>query len=296
MRLSRYYGRLAAFLVAVVSLNSSPQAQLQGPALSGFPGAVERVLPCVVRVMGETTEEKIREYAIESAVSPDKKRYVFGSGFFVSVNGTIVTANHVVAPITGDITVETKYAGNLVRRKAVLVAQDRSSDVAILKIDGQGWPKVDMIDSASLPVGESIGFVGYPRGLSFPVVSKGIVSARVNMSLKEGLDACNWMLLSGFVNPGNSGGPVFLERTGQVIGLVNARKTADTEKRMISLPADYQPVMTLRGIDPISLAVETYNKNLELIGDVSQFGIGFAAPAEYALKLEASLNGPNSRE
>ena len=98
------------------------------------------------------------------------------------------------------------------------------------------------------------------------------------------------------MNPGNSGGPLFLERTGQVIGLVNARQTADVKERMIKLPSDYKSGISLGNVDPIRLSVETYNKNLELIGDVSQFGIGFAASAEYILKLQTTANASESKK
>jgi S1-C subfamily serine protease len=232
----------------------------------------------------------------ESVVSADKKIYSVGSGFFISTDGRIVTANHVIAPVTEDIIIETRYTGQVVKHKAVILAQDKHADVAILKIDGEGHPKADIVDPVKVPVGEGIGFAGYPRRIPFPMVNKGIISAKVNMTLMQGSDARYWIVLNAFVNRGNSGGPLFLERTGQVIGLVNARKTADVKKRMIRLPDDYRSGISLGDVDPIRLSVETYNKNLELIGDVSQFGIGFAASAEYILKLQTTSNTSRSKE
>ena len=71
-----------------------------------FPAAVERVLPSVVRIIGESTPEKIEKHMATSLVSSDSKVYSVGSGFFASSDGKVVTAYHVVAPITGDIIVK----------------------------------------------------------------------------------------------------------------------------------------------------------------------------------------------
>ena len=189
MRLSCDFRYVAVFAAAVASLTSSAPAQSQGPVLAEFPAAVGRVLPCVVRVLGEANPEKIRGLMAEAVVSADKKTYLVGSGFFISTDGRIVTANHVVAPITGDIVIETKYTGKPTQHKAAILAQDKHADVAILKIDGNGYPKVDMVDPLNVAVGESIGFAGYPRGFAFPMVNKGIISAKASMPLKQGLDA-----------------------------------------------------------------------------------------------------------
>jgi S1-C subfamily serine protease len=277
---------LIVSLLTIAASTSSAYAQSQGPGLSGFPAAVNRVLPCVVRVLGEATQEKIREHMAESVISADNKVYSVGSGFFISTDGRIITANHVVAPISGKIVIESRHTGKVTQHEAVILGQDDQADVALLKIEGKGYPKVEMLDPVTLPLGESIGFAGYPLNSPFPMVNKGIISAKVNMPLKDGLKARNLLVLNAFVNQGNSGGPLFLERTGEVIGLVNARKSADVDKRIIKLPRNYSPVLTLGGVDPIRLSVETYNSNLELIGDVSQFGIGYAASVEYILTLQ----------
>lgn len=276
---------IVSVLTIVVSA-ACADAQSQGPGLSGFPAAANRVLPCVVRVLGEATQEKIREHMAESVVSADNKVYSVGSGFFISTDGRIVTANHVVAPITEKIMIESRHTGRVTQHEAVILSQDDQADVALLKIDGKAYPKVEMVDPVTLLLGEGVGFAGYPLLSAFPMVNKGIISAKVNMPLKDGLNARNLLVLNAFVNHGNSGGPLFLERTGEVIGLVNARKSADVEKRMIKLPKNYSPVMTIGGVDPIRLSVETYNSNLEFIGDVSQFGIGYAASVEYVLTLQ----------
>jgi len=53
----------------------------------------------------------------------------------------------------------------------------------------------------------------------------------------------------------------------------------------LKLPSNYSPTMTIDGVDPISLSVETYNTNLRFIGDVTQVGIGYSTSIEYGKEL-----------
>ncbi|MCF6275799.1 MAG: hypothetical protein L3J05_08560 [Robiginitomaculum sp.] len=60
------------------------------------------------------------------------------------------------------------------------------------------------------------------------------------------------------------------------------------EKRKVTLPLN-RPQILMGGIDGLALSVEMYNANLELIGEVSQFGIGYAISIEYAITLLGDL-------
>ncbi len=249
---------------------------------SGFAASVQRVAACVVRVIGEAKPEAVLMQAAESTVTADKT-YSVGSGFFISTEGRIVTANHVIAPVVGELMVETWYTGRITRHRAIVLFQDPNADVAVLQIDGTGYPAVSLADPARPAVGEAVGFAGYPTSLMFPVIGKGVIAAKANMSLHQGLQPRNWVVLNVPVGPGCSGGPLFLEATGQVIGVVNAQKSGDAADRKVVLPPDYSPTTRVGGVDPVRLAVETYNNNLELVGDASQLGIGLAASAEYVM-------------
>ena len=97
-------------------------------------------------------------------------------------------------------------------------------------------------------------------------------------------------MLNAFINPGNSGGPVFSADTGEIIGIINSRMNVVDENQFLKLPSEYSPIMTLGGIDPIGLSVETYNANLRQIGDITQVGIGYSTSIEYGKELlEAAL-------
>ena len=130
--------------VLVISLCASAQIHARGP--SSFPSSVHRVLPCVVRILGESTLEKVQEHMAESVVSADGKVFSVGSGFFISSDGRILTAYHVVAPITGDITVESRHTGNISQHKATILQHDKQADVALLKTEGKLPEFVDKLE------------------------------------------------------------------------------------------------------------------------------------------------------
>jgi hypothetical protein len=287
------YTPMAVLILATLGLAScstvqrltgmkSQATEERAVSASGFAAAAQKVGAAVVRVIGEAKPEAVLLQAAESTVTADKT-YSVGSGFFISTEGRIVTANHVVAPVVGELMVETRYTGRITRHRATVLFQDPNADVAVLQIDGTGYPAVDLANPASPPVGEAVGFAGYPTSLMFPIISKGIIAAKANMSLHQELQARNWVVLNVPVSPGCSGGPLFLETTGQVIGVVNAQKSGDAADRKVVLPPDYSPTTQVGGVDPVRLAVETYNNNLELVGDASQLSIGLAASAEYLM-------------
>lgn len=252
---------------------------------SSFAAAVQQVLPCVVRVLGESTKERILANTAESVTSAEGKVYSVGSGFYVTADGQIATAHHVIAPVVGKLIVESNHTGQVTTHLATIIAQDRDADIALIKVEGNGYPHVLLHDPLQLPIGEDVGFAGYPLLSPFTMVNRGVISAKANMPVLKDHQARNLLVVSAFINPGNSGGPLFRAVDGTVIGVINARKVADVEERMIKLPSNYAAAMTIGGIDPIKLSVETYNSSLALIGDVSQFGIGYCASIEYLVPL-----------
>jgi S1-C subfamily serine protease len=304
----RLCGHIALLILATVGLTScamfraggkkekqgqaQEQVQPRGreEAVSGMAAAAQRVLPCVVRVVGEASLGSMHDQTADSMVTADGRTFCVGSGFFISTDGKVATANHVVAPIAGDIVVESRYTERIIRYKAYILAQDPNADIAILKVDADNCPKVDLASPVPLRLGDRIGFAGYPRMLPFPTLTEGIIAAKAKLPLSKELSARNWMVLSAFVNPGTSGGPLFLEATGRVIGVVNARRSDEIQGQAVPLPSDYSPLMGLPGMSSLSQSTESYNNNLDLIGDISRFGVGFAASAEYLLRLQAADN------
>jgi serine protease Do len=134
-----------------------------------------------------------------------------GSGFIISADGYIITNYHVVAGAER-ITVKLNDKREF---QAKLVGSDRQSDVALLKIEGQGLPVVQVGNSDALKVGQWVFAIGAPFGLE-RTATQGIVSA-LGRSLPND-SYVPFIQTDVAVNPGNSGGPLF-DTSGNVVGI-----------------------------------------------------------------------------
>jgi serine protease Do len=134
-----------------------------------------------------------------------------GSGFIVKSDGVILTNAHVVRNATH---VTVKLADNREYR-AKVVGLDKSTDVAVLKIDAKDLPTVRFGDSNQLQVGDYVLALGAPYGLT-ETASAGIVSA-IGRELPDN-QYVPFIQTDVAVNPGNSGGPLFNEY-GAVVGI-----------------------------------------------------------------------------
>ncbi len=135
----------------------------------------------------------------------------FGSGFIISEDGYVITNAHVVDNAT-EITV-----GLIDRREytAELIGMDKPSDIALLKLDAQNLPVVQLGDSDDVKVGEWVLAIGSPFGFEYSA-TQGIVSA-----VARNLPADTYVPFiqtDVAVNPGNSGGPLF-NTDGKVVGV-----------------------------------------------------------------------------
>lgn len=138
-----------------------------------------------------------------------------GTGFIVSSDGYILTANHLV----GDAEKVMVKEGNNQEVEAKVIGTDPDSDVAVIKIDGKDLPFLKMADSDKLEVGEWVLAIGNPFGLTHTVTA-GIVSAksRSGFRLAEYED---YIQTDAAINPGNSGGPL-LNLDGEAVGINTA--------------------------------------------------------------------------
>jgi putative serine protease PepD len=149
-----------------------------------------------------------------------------GSGFFLDSDGFILTNNHVVesAANGGRITVETSDGK---KYPATLVGRDSSYDLAVLKINVQAAPTLQLGNSDQVMVGDSVIAIGSPLGLS-GTVTAGIISSK-NRAVTTGngfgeSSFINALQTDAAINPGNSGGPL-VDSTGAVIGVNSAIAT-----------------------------------------------------------------------
>ncbi len=134
-----------------------------------------------------------------------------GSGFIVSPDGIILTNAHVVK---GAKEVTVKLTDRREFRAKVLGA-DPKTDVAVLRIEANNLPVVQLGKVADLRVGEWVLAIGSPFGFE-NTVTAGVVSAK-GRSLPDD-SAVPFIQTDVPINPGNSGGPLFNAR-GEVVGI-----------------------------------------------------------------------------
>lgn len=142
-----------------------------------------------------------------------------GSGFIISPDGYIITNDHVAGRASK--VVITTSGGR--QYEARIIGSDPTSDVALLKIDGEKLPFVRLGRSDDVMVGEWAIAMGNPFGLfdinSKPTVTVGVVSnTDVNLRPQESRVYKGMIQTDAAISSGNSGGPL-LNALGEVIGM-----------------------------------------------------------------------------
>jgi serine protease Do len=219
---------------AAPTIAAAPVAAANMIALPNFTALVKRYGPAVVNI---TVTEKQRQtsYSMGGNGSGDDPFSQFfkgfpmpfnvphgqggggelvhgvGSGFIVSPDGYIMTNAHVVdgaSEMTVRLTDRREY-------RAKLIGSDKTSDIAVIKIDGKNLPVVTLGNADALQVGEWVVAIGSPYNFDNTVTS-GIVSAKARPLPSEGYTP--FIQTDVPVNPGNSGGPLF-NMNGEVVGI-----------------------------------------------------------------------------
>jgi len=142
-----------------------------------------------------------------------------GSGVIISRDGYIVTNNHVVDGTSGNLKVT---LNNNQDYKAFIIGVDKTTDLALLKIEEQNLPTIRFGNSDVLEVGEWVMAVGNPFNLA-STVTAGIVSAKGrNIDILRGQYSIeSFIQTDAVVNPGNSGGALVNAR-GELVGINTA--------------------------------------------------------------------------
>lgn len=154
-----------------------------------------------------------------------QKQYLeaYGSGVVLSPDGYIVTNNHVVEG-AAEVTVT---FNNKVERVAAIVGTDPTTDLALIKVEGENLEYLTFGDSDRVRIGEWVLAVGNPFRLN-STVTAGIVSAKARdlSILGEGTSVESFIQTDAAINPGNSGGAL-VNTAGELIG-VNAAIASHT--------------------------------------------------------------------
>jgi serine protease Do len=183
----------------------------------------------------------------------ERESQSLGSGFIISSDGYILTNAHVVGGADG-ITVRLTDKREF---KAKMIGFDKRTDVALIKIEATGLPKITPGDPNALKVGEWVLAIGSPFGFDNSVTA-GIVSAKGRSLPQENF--VPFIQTDAAINPGNSGGPLF-NMKGEVIGI---------NSQIYSRSGGY---MGLSFAIPIDVAMDVSNQ-LRASGKVTRGRIG----------------------
>jgi serine protease Do len=196
---------------------SPSQTQSQGTTLvvdttqveTTITQAVHKVGPAVVTVTGNI-QGQLTPFGMTAGGT------VSGSGVFISNQGYILTNNHVVADVTGDLTI---ILADGSQEKATIVGADQYSDIAVLKTTGKVPAVATLGNSDVLNPGETVIAIGSPLGDFKNTVTVGVVSATGrSIDTGNGYTIDNLIQTDAAINQGNSGGPL-VNLAGDVIAI-----------------------------------------------------------------------------
>lgn len=133
-----------------------------------------------------------------------------GSGFLVSTDGYVMTAEHVVG---SDKYVKIRWSDGL-EGVGEVIRTDKRRDVALIKTDPRNRQPLALHRAAPQP-GDTVFAIGAPLDVQYQsTVTRGVVSAN---RIKDGF---SFIQSDVTVNPGNSGGPL-LDEQGEVLGIAD---------------------------------------------------------------------------
>ncbi len=206
----------------------------------------KKVVPSVVSV---TIQQPVTDFSGNQSY----QKVGTGSGVIIRADGYILTNNHVVEGAERVI-----VTVGLEDKVATVVGTDPSTDLAVLKIEGSGYPAVEAGSSKDLQVGQFVMAVGSPFGLEKTVTS-GIISALQRSEQAQGQTAndittyTNLIQTDAAINPGNSGGAL-VDAQGKLVGI----------NSLIQSPSGG-------------------------VGAAQSAGIGFAIPVDFAIDIANQL-------
>ena len=182
-----------------------------------------------------------------------------GSGVIVNSKGYVLTNAHVV--FYGNAKNINVMFENGDKKPAKILWSDSILDLAIVKVDGSGYPAADIGDSDKLNIGELAVAIGNPLGVGFErSVTSGIISGlNRTVWIDQYNKLENLIQTNAAINLGNSGGPL-LNKRGEVIG-INTFKLEATEGLGFAIPIN----IVKPRIDQVIKDGEKINIELKLV-------------------------------
>ncbi|WP_049691413.1 S1C family serine protease [Anaerococcus jeddahensis] len=185
-------------------------------------------------VVGITTKTK----ATQNTIFGPQTGYVegVGSGSIVTKDGYILTNSHVVS--NGDASEINVLLSDNKTKKAKLVWNDTTLDLAVIKVEANNLSPIDLGDSDKVNVGDKAVAIGNPLGLELQsTVTSGIISGLGRtVSFQNGARMDGLMQTDAAINAGNSGGAL-LNSKGELIG-INTAKAGNSDGIGFAIPVN----------------------------------------------------------
>ena len=260
------------FYQGLIILLTTSSLNLLGQLPDNISDLVDESAPAVVNITakkelsgrssfgyGGIPDEMLERFGIprDFRESPQQKREAvsYGSGFILK-NNFIMTNFHVVEDAT-EVVVSLSDRREF---KAEVIGVDPLSDLAVLKVNGEDLPSVNIGNSNELKVGDWVVAIGSPFSFDFSVTA-GIVSAKGRSIQNNNIgNYVPFLQTDVAINPGNSGGPLF-NLDGEVVGI---------NSQIYSRSGGYQG---LAFAIPINVAVDVAEQIIS-VGTVSRGYLG----------------------
>ena len=256
-------------LGGVVSIIEAPTSGPPVPAGGSFSAAAKKASPAVVSI---NTSKAARRNPRSNDPwfrfffgdqGEDQPQMGLGSGVIVSIDGYILTNNHVVEG-ADEIEVTLNDSRHV---RAKVVGTDPDTDLAVLKIELDKLPVIVLGNSDNLQVGDQVLAIGNPFGVGQTVTS-GIVSALGRNQL--GINTFeNFIQTDAAINPGNSGGALvdvngnlegintaIYSRSGGSMGIGFAIPVSTAKQVLEGIVKDGQVTRGWIGVEPNDLTPE----------------------------------------
>ena len=236
----------------------APGAGSFAAAAEALPDTIERIKPSVVGIAvhqhGRNTRTRL-----------------LGTGFIVEDGLHVVTNDHVIPEVLD--TKNREFLGVAVVgprgsesevRPAVRVAVDKSRDLVLLRIEGKPLRAMELGDPDRVREGQAVAFMGFPIGSVLglvPATHRGIIAAVTPIALpgadarsispatiRRLRDTFDVYQLDATAYPGNSGGPLFDPRTGEVLGVVNMVFVKSAKESALERPSGISYAIPVRHV------------------------------------------------
>lgn len=220
---------------SVSSGSESSQAQIQGGVKgNGTNPASSGIIIQPKPTTGELNAKDVYKNVVESVVGVEttvagttesQGGVIQGTGIVATKDGYILTNAHVVNYSRANKVKVVLH--NKKEYEATVVGYDKTSDIAVLKINANDLSPAVFGNAAQLEIGDSVIAIGNPGGMEYSSSLTGGYVSALNRTIESHSDnGMTYIQTDAAINPGNSGGPL-VNMYGQVVG-INSNKIVAT--------------------------------------------------------------------